>query len=126
MQEPMPADRSEGRGAHLRLLQGGKARTVPAAFAYPRSAALTYDTTGDARTRETVCDALRRDDALDASGIDVYVANGEVTLIGMVSGLRDERIAVEIAEGCDGVREAVSQLQLAGDGEADAFMPPVA
>jgi len=125
-QEPMPSDRGDGRGRHLRLLRGGKSRPAPAAFAYPRSASLVYDPTSDARVREAVCEALRHSDLLDASGIDVYVANGEVTLIGMVDGLRAEQLAVAIAEGCEGVQAAVSQLQLSGDAWADEFVPPVA
>ena len=119
----------DARRAHLTLLRGGKSRAAPAsppAFAYPRSASLVYDVTSDARTRERVCEALRHNDLVDASGIDVYVANGEVTLIGMVDGVRAEQLAVTIAEECDGVREAVSQLQIAEDRWEDEFIPPVA
>src|SRR6516162_7772797 len=82
--EGMRDGRIDARRAHLTLLRGGKARTAPAsppAFAYPRSASLVYDVTSDARTRERVCEALRHNDLVDASGIDVYVANGEATLI---------------------------------------------
>ena len=118
--------RNDLRRAHLRLLRGGKARPAPAAFAYPRSASLVYDVRSDARTRETVCEALRHSEAVDASSIDVYVANGEVTLIGLVDGLRAEQLAVAIAEQCDGVRAAVSQLQIAEDRWVDEFIPPVA
>lgn len=115
----------EGRAPHLRLMRGGKARAIPAGFVYPRSVSFGFDAKSDARTREAVCEALRHSDQLDASSIDVYVANGEVTLIGMVGGLREEQLAVWLAEQCDGVRAAVSQLQLTGEVEDEVF-PPVA
>ena len=95
-------------------------RYVPASSPYPRSAAFAYDPSHDARTRERVCEALRNAE-LDATGIDVYVANGEVTLIGTVDSLREEQVAVATAELCDGVRGALSLLQLMGSDPSGAY-----
>jgi len=103
-------------------LRGGRIRYVPVSSPYPRSAAWTYDPTHDARTRERVCEALRNAE-LDWTGIDVYVANGEVTLIGTVDCLREEQLAVETAERCDGVRGALSLLQLMGSDPGSGAYP---
>ena len=107
-------DGSEDPMARRHGPRSGRITYVAAGSPYPRSAAFQYDPSHDARTRERVCEALRHQDELDASAIDVYVANGEVTLIGTVDCLREEQLAVEIAEQCEGVRGALSLLQLIG------------
>lgn len=74
----------------------------------------------DAATRSRVCEALRSDPDLDASEIDVYVANGEVYLLGVVGGLHDEQHALDIAWDCEGVRCALSQLRFGGNAARDS------
>ena len=114
-------DGSEDPMARRHGPRSGRIKYVLAGSPYPRSAAFQYEPTHDARTRERVCEALRHQEDLDASAIDVYVANGEVTLIGTVDSLREEQVAVQIAEQCEGVRGALSLLQLIGNDPGGSY-----
>ncbi len=67
----------------------------------------------DAVVREHLSDALRGCADLDSRDVDVYVANGEATLLGVVNSLADAQLAQNIAEHCPGVSTVFNQLRLA-------------
>lgn len=93
----MRQDRSDGRGG----LHRGKGPR-----GYTRS---------DERIKETVCEALTDDSHIDASGIDVEVKNGEVTLSGMVPDRQTKRAAEDLVESLSGVRDVTNQLKVSDD-----------
>lgn len=72
-------------------------------------------TRSDERIKETVCEALTDDAHIDASGIDVEVKNGEVTLSGMVPDRRTKRMAEDLVENLSGVRDVTNQLKISDD-----------
>lgn len=65
----------------------------------------------DERIREDVNDRLTEDVWLDASEIDVSVAEGEVSLIGTVEDRRAKRRAEDIADGVSGVKHVQNNLR---------------
>jgi hypothetical protein len=69
----------------------------------------------DERIREDVCEALTEADDVDASGIDVQVASGVVTLTGTVDGRFAKRRAEDLADTVSGVREVQNHLRLQGN-----------
>ncbi|HKO14955.1 MAG TPA: BON domain-containing protein [Gemmatimonadaceae bacterium] len=64
----------------------------------------------DERITEDVNEALTDDPDLDASDIEVRVAQGEVTLTGSVPSRGAKRLAEDLAEGATGVRDVRNQL----------------
>ena len=70
----------------------------------------------DARIDEDIHERLTADHWLDASHIDVKVANGEVTLSGTVDSREAKRRAEEIAERCSGVDHIQNNLRVQRDG----------
>jgi osmotically-inducible protein OsmY len=70
----------------------------------------------DARILEDVSDRLTEDRDLDASGIEVEVADGEVTLKGTVSDRAARRRAEDIASSVSGVRHVTNDLRAAATG----------
>lgn len=76
----------------------------------------------DERIREEVNDRLTDDDRIDATGIEVAVANGEVTLTGTVEGRRMKRHAEDIAESVRGVRDVHNQLRVGEAAKEDHEM----
>ncbi len=66
----------------------------------------------DARIHEDVCDRLEMDPDIDAGGIEVTVAAGEVTLAGAVEDRRTRWLAEEVAAGCAGVKEVYNRLRV--------------
>ncbi len=68
----------------------------------------------DERIRELVCDDLMDDPWVDASGIEVAVKDGEVTLSGTVSDRDAKRWAEDAAEHVGGVRHVQNNLRIAG------------
>jgi hypothetical protein len=65
----------------------------------------------DDRIREDVCEALMDDEDLDASEIEVIVADGEVTLVGTVASRLDKRLAEDLSANVSGVRDVNNQLR---------------
>lgn len=65
----------------------------------------------DERIREDICDRLTRHGRIDATDITITVANGEVTLEGEVDSREGKRLAEEVAESVDGVREVTNHLK---------------
>ncbi|OAP36524.1 hypothetical protein AU381_18665 [Sinorhizobium glycinis] len=65
----------------------------------------------DDRIAEDVNDRLTEDPWLDASGIEVSVSNGEVTLGGFVSSRLDKRRAEDCADGVPGVSHVQNNLR---------------
>lgn len=69
-------------------------------------------TRSDQRILEDVCDALTEDWDLDASGIQVTVQDGEVTLDGTVGSRFDKRRAEDCAEDVSGVGHVQNNLRV--------------
>jgi len=72
----------------------------------------TNYTRSDQRILEDVCDTLTDDWNLDASGIQVTVENGEVTLDGTVGSRFDKRRAEDCAEDVSGVGHVQNNLRV--------------
>jgi hypothetical protein len=71
----------------------------------------------DERIREDVCEALTRDHDVDATGIEIAVADGEVTLSGTVDDRRQRRRAEDVVERIGGVRDVHNRLRTEPTGE---------
>jgi hypothetical protein len=69
-------------------------------------------TRSDDRIREDVNDRLTDDWRLDATNIDVRVANGEVTLDGSVESREDKHRAEHLVENLSGVRHVQNNLRI--------------
>ena len=68
------------------------------------------------RIREDVCEALTDEGTVDATDIEVDVADGIVTLRGIVSDRRQKRRAEDVAERAGGVRDVRNQLEISERG----------
>lgn len=66
----------------------------------------------DERIREDVSDRLMEHPELDASGLEVHVKDGVVTLTGDVDSRWAKRMAEDIAEDIGGVRDVMNQLSV--------------
>lgn len=66
----------------------------------------------DARIYEDVSEQLSRHHEIDASDIEVVVANGEITLTGTVDERRMKRLAEDVAEGISGVKDVHNHIRL--------------
>jgi len=66
----------------------------------------------DERIREDVCEGLMEDPHVDASEIEVTVANGEVTLSGATADRLQKRRAEEVAEAVSGVHHVQNNLRI--------------
>lgn len=74
----------------------------------------------DADLRAEIVESLRGEAELDAADINVYVASGEIILLGTVPTFTSEQCALEIAELAAGARMVVSQLRISAAGAADS------
>ncbi len=86
------------------LLGGGE---TPARPGEPRSYSRA-----DERVRDDVCERLKDDPFLDASGIEVRVEGADVILAGSVSGSADKRRAQDLAENVSGVGQVKNELRV--------------
>ncbi len=68
----------------------------------------------DERIHEDVCERLMHDRFIDASGVEVSVSNGEVTLSGTVSSRGLKRRAEDLAEMASGVAHVQNNLRVQG------------
>lgn len=66
----------------------------------------------DDRICEDVCDRLTEDPSVDASDVEVHVADGEVTLAGSVESRWEKRRAEDDAMSTSGVRDVVNRLRV--------------
>lgn len=66
----------------------------------------------DERIREEVNERLTHHDGVDATDIEVTVENGEVTLNGHVGSRWEKRIAEDVAEIVQGVRDVHNRLSI--------------
>jgi osmotically-inducible protein OsmY len=71
----------------------------------------------DERIREDICERMCDSAELDASGIDIVVVSGEVTLQGSVNDRYDKRLAEDLTERVSGVREVNNQLRVSSGQE---------
>ncbi len=69
----------------------------------------------DERIREDVCELLTRDDRVDASGLEVNVNAGVVTLSGSTGDRVSKRRAEDLAEACAGVRDVHNEIRVSRD-----------
>jgi hypothetical protein len=79
----------------------------------------------DARIEEDVCEHLTHHGMLDATGIQVRVENGEVTLTGTVESRQAKRLAEDILDSISGVKDIHNQLRVQwdqGQGHQNPFM----
>lgn len=65
----------------------------------------------DDRIRERVCEILHDDEWIDASEIEVSVADGEVTLTGSVDSRETKRLAEDAISDVPGVRDVHNRLR---------------
>ena len=72
-------------------------------------------TRSDERLREDVCDRLTEDGDIDASGIEVEVSNGEVTLSGGVPTRDQRRRAEDCAEQVSGAKHVQNNIRVNTD-----------
>lgn len=68
----------------------------------------------DERIREDVCEALAYHPYIDASDVEVAVADGEVTLTGAVEDRRTKRLVEDVVDDVHGVTDVHNQLRLGG------------
>jgi hypothetical protein len=66
----------------------------------------------DRRIYEDACERLTDDDRIDASDIQVSVANGEVTLSGKVRSRQAKRRATFVVEGVFGVQDVHNNIRI--------------
>jgi hypothetical protein len=66
----------------------------------------------DDRIREDICVRLTDHPEIDASEIEIHVANGEVRLTGTVEDRQTKRLAERVAEDVPGVVDVHNQLRL--------------
>ena len=69
----------------------------------------------DARIEEDICEHLTHHGMLDATGIQVQVENGEVTLTGTVESRQAKRLAEDILDSISGVKDIHNQLRVQQD-----------
>ena len=74
----------------------------------------------DKETAERVQEALNADDLLYARHINVHARNGTVRLAGYVWSQPDLQEAKRIAEGVDGVKTVVDDLEIELNGVGDS------
>lgn len=66
----------------------------------------------DERVLEDINEALTRHPAVDATDVEVQVANGEATLTGVVGSRQEKRIAGDCAWQVAGIRDVHNQLKI--------------
>jgi BON domain-containing protein len=130
-EEPSP----EEAAMHIEDRSGlriGSPEAEPAAYDYDRHSSygqvesFTWDMEGpyrgrgpkgyrrsDERIHEEICDRLTAHGAIDATGIEVHVDTGEVTLEGTVPDRRTKRLAEAVADTVRGVVDVHNRLRLA-------------
>jgi hypothetical protein len=67
---------------------------------------------GDERIREDICERLTEDPRIDASDVEVQVANAEVTLAGSVRTRDEKHFTESVVERIIGVREVNNNLKV--------------
>jgi osmotically-inducible protein OsmY len=78
----------------------------------------------DSRIEEDVCERLMQHSEIDASNIEVKVANGEVTLSGTVNDRNTKRMAEDVLESISGLRDINNQIRVnssIGNGSGQHF-----
>jgi BON domain-containing protein len=71
----------------------------------------------DERIKEDASECLTEHGMIDASGVDVSVSNGEVTLKGTVPDRHMKRMAEDAVENLSGVKEVHNQLRVQQEGK---------
>jgi osmotically-inducible protein OsmY len=99
----------------------GRSYDMPATSAYTEDWQVRGPFTGrgprgyqrsDDRIREDVCDRLTQHGLIDASDIEVRVENCEVTLTGTVDSREAKRMAEDVSDAVQGVREVHNQVRV--------------
>lgn len=66
----------------------------------------------DQRLYEEICELLMEDDRIDASEVEVTVANGEVTLSGTVRSRQGKRRAADLADRVSGIKDVHNNIRI--------------
>jgi len=80
----------------------------------------------DERIHEDLCERMAAHPSLDASEIDVRVADGDVILEGTVRSRSERRLAEALTESVGGVREIRNELRMAAERETPWRLASVA
>jgi osmotically-inducible protein OsmY len=75
----------------------------------------------DARIKELVCERLTFSKDVDASGFEVAVSEGLVTLEGVVNNKKEKWIAEDLIDDISGVRDVHNHLTV--DKKVDGWIP---
>ncbi len=75
-----------------------------------RPRTLRFRARSDERIREEICERLTRHGRIDASDIDIRVANAEVTLEG--DDRESKRLAEDVADSVFGVKDVNNQIKV--------------
>ena len=118
-----PADHFRGRGGQDVAQRLGGADTGTLRAQDHRGRGPKGYRRSDDRIKEDVNDRLADDPYVDASGIEVSVSGGEVTLAGTVDSRQARRRAEDIAEGVSGVTHVQNNIRVrqAGQGYGTSY-----
>ncbi|WP_284735841.1 BON domain-containing protein [Dongia deserti] len=106
---------ADEREARMRLLHDSfnqmRRRLMPRSFGYRGRGPRGY-VRSDERIRENVNEQLTADPYVDATDIEVLVAEGIVTLNGTVENRAEKRLAEDCVDTVSGVRDVNNNLQI--------------
>ncbi|HEV2557715.1 MAG TPA: BON domain-containing protein [Microvirga sp.] len=109
-----PRHHSSGYGAFGHIDRNDRERTGDERLSGFRGRGPKGYQRSDERIREDVCERLTDDPIVDASDIDIVVADREVTLNGFVEHRDARRRAEDIAEHVSGVAHVQNNLRVRG------------
>jgi hypothetical protein len=112
-----------GRGGRTRQVGYGQFGATPRAQGSFSGRGPRGYRRGDDRIREDVCDRLSDHPGIDAGEVDVSIRDGEVTLQGSVPDRWMKRMAEDVAEDVQGVRQVHNHLRVA-DYQSDVTANP--
>ncbi|MFO1184926.1 MAG: BON domain-containing protein [Bauldia sp.] len=108
----------EGRSARSGAMQGGSGQMGMETPSGPHKGRGPKGyTRSDERIEEDLADRLTDAPDIDASGIEVAVSSGEVTLTGFVPDRSAKRRAEDLAEAVSGVKHVQNNLRVKGSEE---------
>jgi hypothetical protein len=111
----VPRHHSSGYGAFGHIDRNDRDRTSDERLSGPyRGRGPKGYQRSDERIRDDVCERLTDDPLVDASEIEITVANREVTLSGFVESRQARRRAEDIVEGVSGVGHVQNDLRVRG------------
>ncbi|WP_052101245.1 BON domain-containing protein [Novilysobacter arseniciresistens] len=120
-----PADTQQvhsgrGRQSYARPDYGSGYGTAGYGMGYSGVGPRNY-TRSDERITEDLCERLTHDHDIDASDIEVKVANGTATLEGTVSQRWMKHRAEDLADNCSGVRSVDNRIRVQSQSETSGY-----